>query len=48
MTLVEQIKRLLDQGDYLEADRLANEHKITDCRNICQNLTEINNISESI
>lgn len=42
------IKKLLDQGNYLEASKLADKHKITDCRNFCQRLSEINEIASSI
>jgi len=48
MSLVDQIRKLLDQGDYLKAASLADDHKITDCRNICKNVGEINEIASSI
>lgn len=42
---LDDIRRLLDQGDYFEADRLANKNKITDS---CHNLDEVNDIADSI
>lgn len=48
MNIVDEIKDLLDQGDYLKAARLAEENKITDCRKICEHLDEINDIASSI
>lgn len=48
MTTIERINQLLDQGEYLEAAKLADKHKITDCRNVCEYLDDIKNIGNSI
>lgn len=48
MHLVDEIKTLLDQGDYLKAATLADENKITDCREICNHLDDIRDIGNSI
>lgn len=48
MNLVNEIKTLLDQGEYLKAASLADEHKITDCRKICDHLDQIVELSRSI
>lgn len=48
MSRIERIKNLLDKGNYLEAASLADENKIIDCRNICQNLDEITEIANLI
>lgn len=45
---LDQVERLFEQGDYLGASRLADEHKVTDCRNICQNLSGIVDIADAI
>ena len=45
---MDEIERLFNQGDYLGASKLADEYKITDCRNICQNLSGIVDISDAI
>lgn len=46
MNLVEEIKQLLDDGNYLEAHKLAGENKLTYC-NICQDL-DISDVESSI
>lgn len=48
MSPLSEIKKLFDQGDYLAADRLADKYKIADCKNVCQNLSGLNDIVESI
>lgn len=48
MGVIETIKSLLDQGDYLTAANLAEEHKITDCNNLFKHLNEITEIASSI
>lgn len=48
MGLNDEIKSLLDQGDYLQAYSLAERHKIADCRNICENLEVIYEIAQKI
>lgn len=42
------IERLFNEGDYIGASRLANDYKMADCRNICQNLSGIVDITEAI
>lgn len=48
MSSLEDIERLFNRGDYLDASRLADEYKMTDCRNICQNLAGISDIADAI
>lgn len=48
MSPIEQIKKLIDRGQYLEAASLADESKISDCRNISRNLEPILDIDNSI
>lgn len=48
MGLNDEIRLLLDRGDYLKAYSLAERHKIADCRNICQNLEGIYEIAQTI
>lgn len=42
------IEKLFNDGDYIGASKLANEYKMSDCRNICQNLSGITDITEAI
>ena len=43
-----KIEKLFNRGDYLAANKLADEYKTTDCRNICQNISGITDIAEAI
>lgn len=42
------IERLFNRGDYLGASKYADEYRVTDCRNVCQNLAGIADIAEAI
>lgn len=48
MTSLAKIEKLFNKGDYLGANKLAEEYKITDCRNFGQNLSGIAGIAETI
>lgn len=48
MNQINNINALLDQGDYLKAASSVDELTNTNCRSLCQKLSEVNNIGDSI